>query len=438
MPADRSRTSRSSHRRPRWLACAVAVGCVAAIAACSANGAAGSAPTNGGAGGTGVASTGPTTGDATGGASQDPTPTGTSDASQAGGLTTASPASACVNQVYGQLTLAQRVGQLFLVAPTDDIAGPGTQTALSKYHFGSILLPENADGTASLAATTAAIQALAPDDTDDVRFLIGANQEGGQIQQLTGPGFDVMPSAVVQGSWTTSALRSQASIWGSQLHAAGVNLDLAPVMDTVPAGTASTNAPIGQLDREFGSDPQANGEHGVAFIDGMASAGVASVAKHFPGLGRVVGNTDFTADVVDSVTTSTDPYLASYRDAIDAGVPYMMVAEATYTKIDPNHLAVFSPVIMALLRNGLGFNGVIVSDDLGAAAAVASIPAGQRALDFLNAGGDLITSQNIAPAEQMASTVLATASSDSAFRATVDAAARRVLAAKQVQGLLPC
>jgi beta-N-acetylhexosaminidase len=430
VPADRSRTSRSSHRRARWLACAVAVGCVAAIAACSANGAVGSAPTNAGAGGTGAASAGPTAGD-TKGASQDPVPPATSPA-------TTSPATACVTQVYGQLTLAQRVGQLFLVAPTDDIAGSGTQTALSKYHFGSILLPKNADGTASLAAATAAIQALAPSDTDDVRFLIGANQEGGEIQQLTGPGFDVMPSALAQGSWTTSALSSQASIWGSQLHAAGVNLNLAPVMDTVPAGTASTNAPIGQLDREFGSDPQANGEHGVAFIHGMASAGVASVAKHFPGLGRVVGNTDFTADVVDSVTTSTDPYLASYRDAIDAGVPYMMVAEATYTKIDPSHLAVFSPVIMGLLRNGLGFNGVIVSDDLGAAAAVASIPAGQRALDFLNAGGDLITSQKIAPAEQMASTVLATASSDSAFRATVDAAARRVLAAKQAQGLLPC
>ena len=170
----------------------------------------------------------------------------------------------------------------------------------------------------------------------------------------------------------------------------------------------------------------------------MAAAGVASVAKHFPGLGRVIGNTDFTSNVVDNVTTADDPYLDSFRAVVNAGVPYVMVAEATYTKIDPSHLAVFSPVIMGLLRNGLGFSGVIVSDDLGVAAAVASIPAGQRALDFLNAGGDLITSQKIAPAEQMASTVLATASSDSAFRATVDAAARRVLAAKQAQGLLPC
>jgi beta-N-acetylhexosaminidase len=410
-------------------ACAAAAAVVAALgalAACSASGAVSSGPASAGPG---IATNGAvSTSSATAAPTGDSTPT----------AATGSPATACVTQVYGQLTLAQRVGQLFLVAPSADIAGSATQAALSQYHFGSILLPANSHGTASLAATTAALQALAPADTHDVRFLIGANQEGGEIQQLTGPGFDVMPSAVVQGSWTTSALRTQASTWGSQLHAAGVNLNLAPVMDTVPAGTASTNAPIGELDREFGSDPQTNGEHGVAFIDGMASAGVASVAKHFPGLGRVIGNTDFTSDVVDSVTTSTDPYLQSYRDAVDAGVPYVMVAEATYSKIDPSHLAVFSPVIMGLLRNGLGFNGVIVSDDLGEAAAVASVPAGQRALDFLNAGGDLITSQAIAPAEEMASTVLATANSDSAFRTTVDAAARRILAAKQAQGLLPC
>ena len=404
------------------------------VAACSANGAVTSPPigtsTSASAGSTGAA--GP------GAASASPAASDPPGVSQGDAPATASPAAACVTQVYGQLTLAQRVGQLFLVAPTGDIAGTGTQTALAKYHFGSILLPKNNDGTASLAAASAAIQALAPADTHDVRFLIGANQEGGQIQQLSGPGFDVMPSALVQGGWTTSALRSQASIWGSQLRAAGVNLNLAPVMDVVPEGTASANAPIGELDREFGFDPQTNGEHGVAFIDGMASAGVASVAKHFPGLGRVAGNTDFTSGVTDSITTSTDPSLGSFRNAVDAGVPYVMVAEATYAKIDPSHLAVFSPTIMGLLRNGLGFNGVIVSDDLGQAAAVASIPAGQRALDFLDAGGDLITSQSIAPAEQMASTVLATATSDSSFRAIVDAAARRVLAAKQAQGLLPC
>jgi beta-N-acetylhexosaminidase len=352
--------------------------------------------------------------------------------------TLSSPAAACVDQVYGKLTLPQLVGQLFLVGVDGDVVGPDLTAGESTYHFGSLLLNESSAGTAALAAQTAAMQALAPSATGGVRFFIAANQEGGEVQQLTGPGFEVMPSELVQGSWTTSALRTAAATWGSELRAAGVNLDLAPVMDVVPYGTQAQNAPIGALDREFGFDPTTNGEHGAAFIAGMASAGVTSVAKHFPGLGRVTGNTDFTADVVDNVTTPNDPYLGSFRDAIEAGVPFVMVALATYTKIDPTRLAVFSPVVMRLLRDGLGFGGVIVSDDLGEAAAVQAIPAGTRAIDFLTAGGDLITSQTLEPAEQMAAAVFSQASSSAAFRATVDGAARRVLTAKQAAGLLPC
>src|SRR6202030_4470312 len=145
-----------------------------------------------------------------------------------------------------------------------------------------------------------------------------------------------------------------------------------------------------------------NGEHGTAFIQGMAAAGVTTVAKHFPGLGRVAGNTDFTSNVVDNVTTASDQDLNSFRTAIGAGVPMVMVALATYTKIDPSELAVFSPTVMRLLRGGLGFNGVIVSDDMGEAAAVQAIAAGTRAIDFLTAGGALITSQSLLPAQQMA------------------------------------
>jgi beta-N-acetylhexosaminidase len=352
--------------------------------------------------------------------------------------TTGSPAGACVTQVLDNLTLAQRVGELFLVGVDGNIAGPELTAAERTDHFGSLLLNKTAAGTAALAAQTAGMQELAPADTSGVRFFIAANQEGGQIQQLTGPGFAAMPSALEQGSWSLSTLRAAATGWGSDLRAAGVNLDLAPVMDVVPQGTAAGNAPIGALDREFGYDPVTNGEHGTAFIQGMGAARVVTVAKHFPGLGRVAGNTDFTSNVVDNVTTANDPYLNSFRTAIGAGVPMVMVALATYTKIDPAELAVFSPTVMRLLRNGLGFNGVIVSDDLGQAAAVRAIPAGTRAIDFLTAGGDLITSQSLAPAEQMAASVLARASGNAAFRATVDAAAQRVLAAKQAARLLPC
>ena len=184
---------------------------------------------------------------------------GSPAAQPAGAPTTGSPAAACVTQVLGNLTLAQRVGQLFLVGVDGNIAGPELTAAERTYHFGSLLLNKTGAGTAALAAQTAAMQELAPSGTGGVRFFIAANQEGGQIQQLSGPGFATMPSELVQGSWALSTLRAAATDWGTDLRAAGVNLDLAPVMDVVPQGTAASNAPIGALDREFGFDPVTNG-----------------------------------------------------------------------------------------------------------------------------------------------------------------------------------
>jgi beta-N-acetylhexosaminidase len=351
----------------------------------------------------------------------------------------ADPAS-CPQRVFNSMTEAQRVGQLFLVGVPSDAATAQVVAAVDDYHFGSVLLTKTSASVSALAGDTAGIQALASKQaTGGAKFLVAANQEGGEIQQLSGSGFSAMPSELVQGQSSLSAERTNAARWGSELKAAGVNLDLAPVMDVVPQATASGNAPIGELDREFGYDPQTNGTHGVAFIEGMAQAGVAATAKHFPGLGRVAGNTDFTSGVTDTVTTPDDPNLGSFQDAINAKVPFVMIALALYTQIDPAHFAVFSPtVIQTMLRQRMGFSGVVVSDDLGEAAQVQDMSDGARAVDFLNAGGDLITSQVIAPAEAMASAVVTDASSSASLRAEVTAAVMKVLAAKQALGLLPC
>ena len=332
------------------------------------------------------------------------------------------------------------MGQLFLVGLTPDQATSTAVTAIDNFHFGSVLLTPSGAGVSALASDTAGIQALATAQaTGGVKFLIAVNQEGGEIQQLTGPGFATMPSELLQGQLPVATLRSDAQTWGGQLKAAGVNLDLAPVMDVVPQANAATNAPIGELDREFGYDPTTNGTHGAAYIEGMAQAGVATTAKHFPGLGQVQGNTDFTSGVTDSVTTINSPDLGSFQSAVNAGVPFVMVALALYTQIDPTHFAVFSPVVIQqMLRQRMGFKGVIMSDDIGQAAQVQSIPAGRRATDFLSAGGDLVTSQVIPAAETMAADVLADANSSSSFNAVVAAAALKVLTAKQALGLLSC
>jgi beta-N-acetylhexosaminidase len=334
---------------------------------------------------------------------------------------------------------AQRVGQLFLVGIA---GGPAAEVAqaVGTYHFGSLLFQGTSKaGVAAYQQVTRAIQALAtPAATARVRFFVAANQEGGRVQELQGPGFTAIPPALDQGQLSTGELERQAAGWGRQLQASGVNLDLAPVMDVVPSKSASRNAPIGALEREFGATPQVTGSHGVAFIRGMREAGVATTAKHFPGLGRVAGNTDFTSGVVDTTTRPDDPYLASYTAAVNAGVPLVMMALATYTRIDPGHLAAFSWRIIRLLRQQLHFQGVIISDDLGAAAAVAGLSPASRGIDFLAAGGDLITSQSLPAAVDMDRAIRAKAAADPAFRSTVNAAARQVLAAKQAYHLMPC
>jgi beta-N-acetylhexosaminidase len=313
--------------------------------------------------------------------------------------------------------------------------------AVAAYHFGSLMVgTTNTDSLAEVRRVTTADQSLASAAaTARVRFFISADQEGGEVQRLRGRRFAAIPSAVAQGELASRVLRRDASAWGRELKLAGVNLDLAPVMDVVPPGTAGRNEPIGALLREFGSDPETVAAHGVAFIRGMRQAGVATTAKHFPGLGRVTGNTDTTAGVVDPVTAPGDPYLGSFQAAIDAGVPFVMVALASYPRIDPRHLAVFSSRTMrVLLRQQMHFGGVIVSDDMGAATAVASLSPAARATGFLAAGGDMIVSVSLPAAAAMATAVLSRMNQDHAFRSKADSAVIRVLTAKQAYGLLPC
>jgi beta-N-acetylhexosaminidase len=345
----------------------------------------------------------------------------------------------CAQRAIGAMSMPQRIGQLFSIGLGDNRLGPAELTAIRVEHVGSVwFTAQTSIGVAGIRAIADAVQKEATAAaTDGVAFFVAANQEGGLIQALQGPGFSTIPSAVVQGQRPPATLMADARRWGQQLRAAGVNLDFAPVADVVPPGTDATNQPIGVLQREYGHDPTTAGSHAAAFVAGLREAGVATTAKHFPGLGRVADNTDFSAGVVDDVTTARDPYLASFRAAIADGVPFVMVALATYTRIDPTHVAAFSPrIIGGLLRGDLGFQGVVMSDAL-TAAAVAAVPPGQRAVDFLRAGGDLIVSSAQATAAMVAA-LQARAAADASFAARLDDAALHVLMAKQSAGLLAC
>lgn len=313
----------------------------------------------------------------------------------------------------------------------------GERAIVRAQHPGGLLLV-GAGGSASHTRTAMAAASLAS-TTDGVRPFVAADQEGGQVQRLKGAGFDRIPAATVQADWSTATLVARTTGWGEQLARARVNLDLAPVADVVPAGVGDTNAPIGALDRGYGSAPGPVGRDVAAFVRGMDAAGVMTSVKHFPGLGRVRGNTDFSSGVVDTVTVRGDALLAPFAAGIQAGADMVMVSTATYRRIDPDRRAVFSPtVITGMLRGDLQFGGVVISDDLGAAAEVASVPVGQRATRFLAAGGDVVITAKASLTPTMVNALVLKAQQDKEFAATLRSSVRRVLALKQSHGLVSC
>ncbi|MDX6302989.1 MAG: beta-N-acetylhexosaminidase, partial [Nocardioidaceae bacterium] len=227
--------------------------------------------------------------------------------------------------------------------------------------------------------------------------------------------------------------------WGRQLRASGVNMDLAPVLDTVPSpAAASHNPPIGAFRREFGYTTARVGRHGTAFARGMAAARVLVSIKHFPGLGRVRGNTDTSSGVTDTVTRRGDAYLRPFQKAIGSGaVPFVMMSTAYYSHLDKGHPAAFSRFIIGtVLRGDLGFKGAVISDDLANARQVSRWSYGGRAVRFVRAGGDVVLTVNPAALPAMYDAVLARARANAGFRAKVDRAALRVLRTKEAHHLL--
>ncbi|WP_314177518.1 glycoside hydrolase family 3 N-terminal domain-containing protein [Streptomyces winkii] len=351
----------------------------------------------------------------------------------------ASAAASCAARETDGMNLEQQAGQLFVSGVDADEPTGEQVAAVRDLHLGGVILTGGSDaGVKATRQVSDRVQAAAT--TGGVRLWVSADQEGGKVQHLKGSGFATMPTAVEQGKLAPDELRSRAEGWGGQLHAAGVNVNLAPVLDTVPADLGGDNKPVGFLERNYGNTPEAVTDHGTAYQQGMADAGVTPAVKHFPGLGRVLGNTDDTKDVKDDVTTRDDAYLEPFRAAVGArSSPLVMISSARYTKIDPDHMAAFSSTVLTdMLREDLAFDGVIVSDDLGAAAAVEDVPAGERALRFLTAGGSVVLSVDAGKLPAMVDAVLQRARSDEQFRTRVETEARRVVEAKAAAGLLDC
>jgi beta-N-acetylhexosaminidase len=271
---------------------------------------------------------------------------------------------------------------LFCVGFDGTAAPDHVRSALAAGLGGVILFRRNVQSPEQLCALTGALHAASRGP-----LLVGVDQEGGRVLRLPPPFLPAPPAAALGAADDPALTQRLACAVGRELRAAGITWNLAPVLDvrSNPANTV-----IG--DRAFGADPERVSRHGLAALRGFADAGILATAKHFPGHGDT--DADSHATLPESRQTAARwraVEFLPFRRAIQADVPLVLVAHLLCPGLDPELPSSLSRrTISGILREELGFQGVVVCDDLEMGAIAGQMEVGEAAVRFLEAGGDLI------------------------------------------------
>ena len=268
---------------------------------------------------------------------------------------------------------------------------------ITEYHVGNIILFEydaptgtrhrNIQSPSQLKQLCSDLQKYA-----DGHLLIGVDQEGGNVARLRAKdGFPATRSAQASAQAGEKSVAENASIIAQELNEAGINLNFAPCVDV----NTNPDCPIiGKLGRSFSSDPKTVTQYAHLWIDIQQQAGIVSCLKHFPGHGSASGDTH--AGLVNITKTWQESELLPYRELISTGeVEMIMVAHVINQQLGDNLPASLSPLtVKEKLRNGLGFTGVVVTDDL-AMGAIAKQYGFEEALKMaILAGCDMLCLSN--------------------------------------------
>lgn len=285
-------------------------------------------------------------------------------------------------QILAKMNLDQKVGQLLWTHVYGDSAddttyasdnqaifGTGISTpaqAVKKYHLGGVLYfnwahnfsSENTDVT-KVAALSNGLQAAAKAD-GNVPLGITIDQEGGMVSRVGAPA-TIFPGNMALGATGNQALAySQGQVLGCEMRSLGINADFAPVLDV----NTNPNNPVIGL-RAISDDPNLVAQLGGAQIQGIQSQGVSATAKHFPGHGDADTDSHLGLPRVTYSRQVLNQHLVPFKTAINGGVDMIMTAHIVVDAIDPNLPATLSkPVLTGLLRQELGFTGVITTDAL--------------------------------------------------------------------------
>jgi beta-N-acetylhexosaminidase len=216
-------------------------------------------------------------------------------------------------------------------------------------------------------------------------LLVMIDQEGGDVKRLPQGPPNASPAQLGKSDDENES-RDQGQATGTYLRGLGINVDLAPVLDVSQPNTADTIK-----SRTFGSDPAVVTKIGVAFAEGLQDGGVVATPKHFPGLGRATVNPDDSAVTIAATSQQLQGDLEPFKGAIAAGAKMVMVSTASYPTLGSQKQAALSPgIVSGLLRDQLGFKGVVITDDLEAPGVTGSTSPVVAASSAIKAGDDML------------------------------------------------
>ena len=223
---------------------------------------------------------------------------------------------------------------------------------------GVVFFARNIAGTAQVRALAEQLQRIPQPRAVRAPLLLMVDQEGGPVKRLAGAPRLSAAQMAATGEPATALAQGRAT--AATLRAAGMNVDLAPVLDVPRAGSA-----LAGEGRGFGTTAEEAASFGTRFARGLARGGVAATAKHFPGFGAAAVNTDAAAATIDlpaSELRRVDE--APFRTAIAGGVQLVMLSSAVYPALDARPAVLSRRIATGELRDRLGFRGVTISDDL--------------------------------------------------------------------------
>ena len=327
--------------------------------------------------------------------------------------------------IVSRMSVGDMVGQMFVVSVGGTQTDYYIEKMVRKRNVGGVILfGYNMKSEEQVESLTGSLQQLSMQTEPAVPLFVAVDQEGGDI--ASAPWVAPQPAAAQVGSRADpDEAHDIAATMGRQLLRAGINTDFAPVVDT------GFGAAIGN--RSYGEDPELVARMGAAAVEGFEQAGVVSAAKHFPNHGPATSDSHVSLPVIRHDAKTLQSYdLPPFEAAIEAGVPMVMVGHLVYPAIDPHNPASLSRDAIGMLRRDIGFDGVVVTDDLAMAGANGGGTPSEAAVEAVKAGADLLVVSS--PPQQQADAydaVVAAVESGEIPRSRIEKSVERVLTIKE-------